>query len=218
MIARTAAPLALLCGALFLAACGEKDEDTASADLPEGCEAVEAPSPKTEQLKKPGPERLHSDRVSAVVETNCGMFEIDLDTVDFPRTASSFAYLVEEGFYDGTSFSYIDGTVVQGGDPIGDRTGGPGYFIDEPVPFATEYTRGTVAMAKTEVEPVGRSGSQFFVVYAADAGLRPQFAVLGEVTEGLEVIDRIAELREPGSETGAPRAPVVIERVTLRNG
>jgi peptidyl-prolyl cis-trans isomerase B (cyclophilin B) len=215
MIARTAVPLALLCGTLFLAACGEKDEDTTAADLPEGCEAVEGPSPKTEQLKKPGPELLHSDRVSAVVETSCGTFEIELDTVDFPKTASSFAYLVEEGFYDGTSFSYVDGAVIQGGDPIGDRTGGPGYSIDEPVPFGTEYTRGTVAMAKTEVEPVGRSASQFFVVYAADAGLRPQFAVLGEVTEGLDVVDRIAELREPGSETGAPRAPVVIQRVTL---
>jgi len=62
-------------------------------------------------------------------------------------------------------------------------------------------------MAKTETEPIGRSGSQFFVVYAADAGLQPQFAVLGKITAGIEVIDRIAELREPGSDTGEPLAP-----------
>lgn len=213
-------PLILLAAlaAMLLVACGEKDEEVASSDLPEGCEEVDAPEPSDEQVKKPGPELLHSDQVNAVVETSCGSFEIALDTVKFAKTSSSFAYLVEEGFYDGTSFSYIDGSVAQGGDPIGDRTGGPGYSIDEAVPFDTEYRRGTVAMAKTEVEPIGRSGSQFFVVYAADAGLPPQFAVLGEVTEGIDVIDRIAELREPGSDTGAPRAPVVIERITLRKG
>jgi len=215
---RFATILITFAAALAITACGEKEEGTVSSELPEGCEAVEAPEPKTEQVKKPGPELLHSDEVTAVVETSCGSFEIALDTVKFAKTASSFAYLVEEGFYDGTSFSYIDGSVAQGGDPIGDRTGGPGYSIDEAVPFDTEYRRGTVAMAKTEVEPIGRSGSQFFVVYAADAGLPPQFAVLGEVTEGIDVIDRIAELREPGSDTGAPRAPVVIERITLRNG
>ena len=82
----------------------------------------------------------------------------------------------------------------------------------------TEYTRGTVAMAKTEVEPSGRSGSQFFVVYAADAGLQPQFALLGKVTQGFDVVERIAELRDPGSESGAPRAPVVIDRITLDEG
>lgn len=212
---RPAAVLLTLVAAIALAACGEKQEGPAAADLPQGCEEVEAPEPKDEQVKQPGPELLHSDRVSAVVETSCGTIEIALDTVKFAKTASSFAYLVEEGFYDGTSFSYVDGSVVQGGDPIGDRTGGPGYSIDEAVPFDTEYTRGTVAMAKTEVEPIGRSGSQFFIVYAADAGLRPQFAVLGEVTEGIDVVDRIAELREPGSDTGAPRAPVVIDRITL---
>jgi peptidyl-prolyl cis-trans isomerase B (cyclophilin B) len=216
MIARTVVPLALLLAALALVACGEKDEESPAADLPVGCEPVEAPAPKTEQVRRPPREpQLRGEDVTALIETSCGPVEIALETKRFPKTTSSFAHLVEAGFYKGTQFSYIDGSVVQGGDPIGDRTGGPGYSIDEPVPFATEYTRGTVAMAKTEVEPVGRSASQFFVVFAADAGLRPQFAVLGEVTHGIEVIDRIAELREPGSETGAPRAPVVIGRVTL---
>lgn len=209
---RTIAVLAVLA----LAACGEKDEaEIAPADLPPGCENVSAPEPKQEQLKPPDKQLDASDELTAVVETSCGTIEIALDTVKFAKTASSFAYLVEEGFYDGTSFSYIDGSVVQGGDPIGDRTGGPGYSVDEAVPFDTEYTRGAVAMAKTEVEPIGRSGSQFFIVYAADAGLQPQFAVLGEVTEGIDVVDRVAELREPGSDTGAPRAPVVIDRITL---
>jgi peptidyl-prolyl cis-trans isomerase B (cyclophilin B) len=213
MIRRSLA-LVVLLAALTLAACGEKDEDTA-ADLPEGCTAVEAPLPRTEKLEKPGRELLQGE-VTAVVETSCGPFSIALDTEKFPKTASSFAHLVDEGFYDDTSFSYVDGSVVQGGDPVGDRTGGPGYFIDEPVPFDTEYTRGTVAMAKTEVEPIGRSGSQFFVVYAEDAGLPAEFAVLGDVTYGMDVIDRIAELRDTGSETGAPSAPVVIDTIALQ--
>jgi cyclophilin family peptidyl-prolyl cis-trans isomerase len=213
-------PLALACllaaAALALAACGEKEEDEAAAGLPEGCTAVEEPLPRTEKLDKPPRELVRGQQITAVVETNCGPFSIELDTEKFAKTATSFVHLVDEGFYDNTSFSYVDGSVVQGGDPVGDRTGGPGYSVDEAVPFDTEYTRGTVAMAKTAVEPVGRSGSQFFVVYAADAGLPPEFARLGEVTYGMEVIDRIAELRDPGSETGAPTVPVVIDTITLQ--
>ncbi|HYU60814.1 MAG TPA: peptidylprolyl isomerase [Solirubrobacterales bacterium] len=205
-----------LIGALALGACGGDGEEESSAALPSGCKPVAQPPAKPEQLPKPDEQLSASDRVTAIVETSCGTFEIALDTATSPETTGSFTYLADRGFYDGTSFSYIDGSVVQGGDPIGDRTGGPGYFVDEPPPVDAEYTRGTVAMAKTEVEPTGRSGSQFFVVYAADAGLQPQFAVLGEVTEGIDVVDRIAELREPGSENGAPRAPVVIESITLR--
>jgi peptidyl-prolyl cis-trans isomerase B (cyclophilin B) len=207
----------LLSAGLIVSGCGEKDEDTA-ANLPEGCRAVATPPAKHEQLPKPHERLSASDRVTAVVETNCGPFSIRLDTKTSPETTGSFAYLVDKGFYDQTSFSYVDGSVVQGGDPAGDRTGGPGYFVDEPPPPATAYTRGTVAMAKTEVEPAGRSGSQFFIVYVADAGLQPQFALLGRVTNGFDVVNRIAELRDPGSETGAPRAPVVIERITLDEG
>ena len=215
MLGRRILLACLLLAALAIAACGEKDEDTSSA-LPDGCTAVEQPLPRTEKLDKPTrDDSVAGQSLTAVVETNCGPFSIELDTDKFPRTASSFAYLAGEGFYDDTSFSYVDGSVVQGGDPAGDRTGGPGYFIDEPVPFDTEYTRGTVAMAKTEVDPIGRSESQFFVVYAADAGLPAEFAILGEVTYGMDVIDRIAELRDEGSETGAPTAPVAIDTIRL---
>jgi peptidyl-prolyl cis-trans isomerase B (cyclophilin B) len=206
---------AALAGALLLAGCGGDEDDDGSApeSLPVGCQPVEPPPPKEVDLRRPkgaAPEAL-----AALVETSCGPFEIELDTARSPKTASSFAFLAEHGFYEDTSISYIDESVVQGGDPAGDRTGGPGYFVDEPPPFDTEYTRGTVAMAKTEVDPIGRSGSQFFVVYEPDAGLPPEFAVLGRVTQGMDTIDRIAELRDPGSETGAPEAPVVVDRIRL---
>ena len=220
MLARWLALACLLLAAtLVLGACGGDDEESASSGLPEGCTEVDAPLPRTEKIDKPAPEdSVAGQKLTAVVETSCGPFSIALDTKLFPKTTSSFAHLADEGFYDDTSFSYVDGSVVQGGDPVGDRTGGPGYFVDEGVPFDTEYTRGTVAMAKTEVDPIGRSESQFFVVYAEDAGLPAEFAVLGEVTYGMDVIDRIAELRDPGSESGAPTAPVVIDTISLEQG
>ena len=97
--------------------------------------------------------------------------------------------------------------MIQGGDPLGTGRGGPGYSVDEPPPSDAEYTRGTVAMAKTAVEPPGRSGSQFFVVTAADAGLPPDYALLGEVSSGEDVVDRIAELGDPASGEPARRWP-----------
>jgi peptidyl-prolyl cis-trans isomerase B (cyclophilin B) len=204
----------VLVAALLAVACGGDDGDDGTAEsLPVGCEPVDPPPPKEEDLRRP--KATPQESQSALVETSCGPFEVSLDTSLAPKTTSSFAFLVQHGFYEDTSISYIDESVIQGGDPTGDRTGGPGYFIDEPPPFDTEYTRGTVAMAKTEVDPIGRSGSQFFVVYEPDAGLPPEFALLGRVTQGMDVVDRIAELRDPGSETGAPRAPVVIERIRL---
>jgi peptidyl-prolyl cis-trans isomerase B (cyclophilin B) len=153
----------------------------------------------------------------AVVDTSCGSFEIELDTRSSPRTTASFANLVEEGVYDGTGFHRIvPDFVIQAGDPRGDGTGDAGYFVDELPPDDVAYTRGTVAMAKTEVEPPGRSGSQFFVVVAADAGLPADFALLGELGSGLDVVERIAKLGDPAAgQSGAPLAPVVIASMTL---
>jgi len=105
--------------------------------------------------------------------------------------------------------------VIQGGDPTQTGTGGPGYFVDEPPPQDLDYTRGVVAMAKSPVEPPGRSGSQFFVVTAADAGLTPDYALVGKVTSGLEVVRRIEQL---GTAGGQPTAPVVIQRTRLELG
>jgi peptidyl-prolyl cis-trans isomerase B (cyclophilin B) len=199
--------------AAVLAGCGGDDDDE-SADLPSGCEEVEEPEPRevtAERSKEPVP-----PGTTAVVETSCGTFEIALDVARAPETTASFAGLVEQGFYDGLAIPRIEpGYVIQTGDPKGDQTGGPGYFVDEPPPQDLSYTRGTVAMAKTEAEPPGRSGSQFFVVTAADAGLSPDYALVGEVTEGLEVVQAIEQLGGPG---GKPEAPVVVERVTLREG
>ena len=201
-----------LAAATLLGACGEDDDDGQASAEPEACAQVDRPSPKQDSFEKPA-EQL-SGPASAIVTTNCGEFTIKLDTERAPKTTSSFAGLVEQGLYDDTLIHRIEpGFVVQGGDPNGDGTGGPGYFVDEPPPQDLTYTKATVAMAKTEAEPPGRSGSQFFVVTApADAGLPPDYALLGRVTEGYETIEAIEGL------AGSPSVPAVIETITLQSG
>jgi cyclophilin family peptidyl-prolyl cis-trans isomerase len=202
--------LAALAAALVLAACGGDDD---------GEETTAAAEPKTQFAK---PERVLGRwaKATAVVATSQGAFEIELDTRTSPKTTNSFAFLARQGFYDGTAFHRIvPGFVIQGGDPTGTGTGGPGYFVDEPPPADTEYVRGTVAMAKTSVEPPGRSGSQFFVVVAADAGLAPQYALLGRVSAGFPICQRIAQLGDPASgQTGTPLEEVTISSVEIERG
>ena len=107
--------------------------------------------------------------------------------------------------------------MIQGGDPVGDGTGGPGYFVDEPPPSETAYTKGIVAMAKTPAEPPGRSGSQFYVVTGADAGLPTDYALVGEVVDGEDTVTAIEDLGIEGAD-GPPSQPVVIEKATLEEG
>ena len=196
---------------------GGGDDGGASAGvgaLPEGCQDASAPEPKEVSLS--APESLEPVGGSAVVATSCGTFKIALDTDRAPVTVASFENLVNEGVYDGTTFHRIvPGFVIQGGDPAGDGTGGPGYSVDEAPPDDLVYSQGIVAMAKSDAEPPGRSGSQFFVVLSADAGLPPDFALVGEVSEGFDVVEAIAGLGDPASPDGTPTAPVLIEQITL---
>jgi len=158
---------------------------------------------------------LDSSKTTTVgVLTNFGRFDIRLDVKDSPCTTSSFAALVRKGFFDGTHFHRIvPGFVIQGGDPTGTGKGGPGYTVRDVPPADATYTKGVVAMAKTGAEPSGTSGSQFFVVTAADAGLPPQYAILGAVTKGLRVVDRIGKLGNPATER--PTRKVVIQRMIV---
>jgi cyclophilin family peptidyl-prolyl cis-trans isomerase len=198
----------------LLTGCGGGGEKSTSVALPAGCSKVSTPSPK--RLHLSAPTQALRGPATATVETSCGSFEIVLDTARAPKTTSSFAYLARRGVYDDTLFHRIvPGFVVQGGDPSGSGSGGPGYFVDEPPPQNLSYTRGIVAMARSPVEPPGRSGSQFFVVTEPDAGLTPDYALLGRVSTGFDVVQRIEQL---GSSSGRPRAPVTIRRITIRGG
>jgi peptidyl-prolyl cis-trans isomerase B (cyclophilin B) len=203
----------VLMAALTVAACEGDDGATTTTAAWRTAPECEPGRGNAVEKVKPG------ETLTAVVETNQGAFSIALATSDSPRTVGSFVCLAKQGFYDGLTFHrVVSDFVVQGGDPAGDGTGGPGYSVDEKPPRDMEYTEGTVAMAKTAAEPIGRSGSQFFVVTAADAGLPPEYAVLGAVSEGEDAIDRIESLADPGLGPGGgkPLEPVVIERVAIR--
>jgi peptidyl-prolyl cis-trans isomerase B (cyclophilin B) len=223
MLRLTALILCLGCG-LFVAACGGDDDsgDEAAATpppteeaAPAGCESADEPEPKGEgNLKKPKEQLDPAKTYVATVSTNCGDFEITLDAKRAPKTGGSFKHMVDKGFYDGLTFHRIvPGFVIQGGDPAGDGSGGPGYSVVEAPPEGLAYVKGVVAMAKTQIEDPGTSGSQFFVVTGEDAQLPADYALLGEVTKGQEVVDLIGVA--PVGPDEQPVEPVVIESVTI---
>ena len=202
--------------ALALAACGggdEEDENDAAATG--GCEEVDAPDPKPEGTRTAPTEALDEGTTyRLVVETNCGSFTIELDQKSAPKTSASMVALARDGFYDDTIIHrVVPAFVIQGGDPTGTGSGGPGYqTIDRP-PQNAQYTRGVVAMAKTATDPPGAAGSQFFVVTAADSGLPPEYAVVGEVSDGLDTVEKIDHLGN--AQTEKPSQTVLIRRVRV---
>ena len=202
--------------AILIGRSGGGDDDSTTASSSGGCEEVEAPKPKHVSLKAPQQTVKKGEKLTAVVETSCGTFDIALDSTRAPKTVNSFVYLSDEGFYDDLTFHRIaPGFVIQGGDPLGTGTGGPGYSVDEKPPANLAYTKGTVAMAKSSAEPPGRSGSQFYVVTAADAGLPPEYALVGKVDKGYDVVTRIEKL---GTAAEKPKQTVLIEKITIEKG
>jgi peptidyl-prolyl cis-trans isomerase B (cyclophilin B) len=151
-----------------------------------------------------------------VITTNRGEITMELDPQLAPVTVNNFVVQARSGFYDGLTFHrVVPGFVIQGGDPTGTGTGGPGYkTVDTPPPGAT-YTQGVVAMAKAGDEAPGTSGSQFFVVTGGDIGLPPEYAVVGQVTEGMSTVLEIDAL---GVGDGPPSMPVVLQKVTVEEG
>src|SRR5262245_21703941 len=230
MRARLVASLLLLAAVLLLAAaCGSDDEDAESAATTEagaattsagsetgagGCQDVEAPAPRTEGTLKAPTKPLPEGDYSAVVTTNCGAFTIELTQAASPNAVNSFVTLAEDGFFDDTVFHRIvPGFVIQGGDPTATGTGGPGYQTVDTPAQTTQYPFGTVAMATGAADPPGAAGSQFFVVTAPDAQLPPEYAVIGRVTEGSDVVMQIGMLGDPATEQ--PTQPFVIESIEI---
>jgi len=233
--------IAILTAVLLVAACGKDtaigdDEPapaatvarTATSTTPaisprsarDGCTAVPAPEPSKNPTRRLSRKKLNPKRTYvAVLDTNCGTIRVLLAVRRAPKTTSSFAGLVRGGFYDGLTFHRIakpggNDYVIQGGDPLGDGNGGPGYSVVEKPGKRTRYVRGVVAMAKTATDRPGTSGSQFFIVTAASAPLPPDYAILGRVVGGERVVRRIARLAtDPVTEM--PVDPVVIERVRI---
>ena len=195
----------------------EGSKESAKGEGASACKEVEQPKPREESLPKPKMTTKKGEKVTAVVETNCGTFDIDLATTEAPTIANSFAYLAEEGFYNDLTFHRIvPEFVIQGGDPTGTGSGGPGYEVVEAPPKNLKYTLGTVAMAKTAEAPSGASGSQFYVVSGPQGEtLPPEYALVGKVTKGLSVVETIGE---QGNAEEKPTQPIVIEKMSIERG
>jgi len=209
--------------ALAVAGCGGGDDQesastttaaTQTGSSAPGCKKVDQPEAKADGGQTKPSASLAAGKTYALdFETNCGSFTVTLDLKSAPNTAASLVSLAKSGFFDGTIFHRIvPGFVIQGGDPTGTGSGGPGYSTVDVPPADGKYTYGTVAMAKTGAEPPGTAGSQFFVVTAPDAGLPPEYAIVGTVTKGLETVDRIGNL---GNAAEQPTQTVVVQRVTV---
>jgi cyclophilin family peptidyl-prolyl cis-trans isomerase len=200
--------------AAALTACGSSG--TKTADIPSGgdtqpasaatpkpaissgpCKQIaKAPAPKPDGgAQKPTKPLDSSKKWALVFQTSCGNFTVALDLKSAPNASASMVSLAKAGFFKATIFHRIvPGFVIQGGDPTGSGTGGPGYSTVDKPPASVKYTHGVVAMAKTGSEAPGTAGSQFYVVTGADAGLPPDYAVIGKVTKGLDIVDEIGKL------------------------
>ena len=148
---------------------------------------------------------------SATMVTTKGTLEIHLDPIAAPVTVNSFVFLARWHYYDGIIFHrVIPGFVLQGGDPTGTGTGGPGYRFNDELPKPGRYELGSLAMANSGPNT---NGSQFFVISGPDGvRLPPLYSLFGKVVAGLDVVAAINDL---GSPSGAPKERVVIESVTI---
>ena len=207
---------ALLAAAAFAGGCGGGNDEASSQSVP-GCTAVEAPEPREPESREAPTAELDPDVThTAVVSTNCGEFTITLAPSRSPHATASFAALAEDGYFDDTIFHRIvPEFVIQGGDPTATGTGGPGYTTVDTPAKETQYTLGTVAMAKTAAEPRGAAGSQFFVVTSDEIQLPGDYAVIGEVTSGFETVARIGGYGDAG---GVPTITVVVESIEISRG
>ncbi len=147
----------------------------------------------------------------ATMVTTKGTMELWLDAAGAPNTVNSFVFLARWHYFDGIVFHrVIPGFVLQGGDPTGTGTGGPGYRFDDELPKAGRYEIGSLAMANAGPNT---NGSQFFIISGPDGvRLPPLYALFGKVVKGLDVVQAINDI---GSPSGAPRERVIIESVTI---
>ena len=156
------------------------------------------------------------DKVLADVDVkDFGVIKLELDAKAAPKTVANFVKLSKEGFYNGLKFHRIvQGFMIQGGDPKGDGTGGPGYNI--PPEIGLKHTKGAIAMARTSgsAETTPSSGSQFYITLDVQSFLDGQYTVFGQVFEGLDIVDAIVNV--PRDENDKPKTPVKIIKVEIK--
>jgi len=204
--------------AFAVAGCGGGDDEAANGGdtttAVTECADVEAPAARDAETREAPTEDLDPSTTYALTfDTSCGSFTVTLDQKAAPKTAASLVALAKDGYFDDTIFHrVVPGFVIQGGDPTQTGAGGPGYSTVDAPPSDAAYTKGVVAMAKSQVEAPGTSGSQFFVVTGENAGLPPEYAIVGTMTDDMDAVERIDAL---GVSDGPPSKPVVVSSVTV---
>src|SRR5947209_18524723 len=150
-------------------------------------------------------------KYTATMETTLGTINIEFYPALAPNHVNSFVFLAREGFYDGVIFHrVIPGFMIQGGDPTGTGSGGPGYRVKQEF-NPTPHKRGILSMARTN-DP-NSAGSQFFIMHADSPFLDNQYTVFGNVTSGIEVVDKI--VTQPRDSSDRPKNPAKINKVTI---
>ncbi len=165
----------------------------------------------TKQYDSPPELKIDLDKsYTATLDTNHGEVVIELDAVRSPQTVNNFVFLAREGFYSGVIFHrVIEGFMIQGGDPTGTGSGGPGYRFRDEIEGTGSYDRGVVAMANSGPHT---NGSQFFICHT-DARLPHSYTIFGKVASGLEAVDSIATAATDRNDR--PHDDVVINKVTI---
>lgn len=176
--------------------------------------AHDDPSARNNKYSAPPAMQIDPNKTyTATIETTKGTLTVELFAAEAPRTVNNFVFLARDDFYDGIKFHrIIKDFMVQTGDPLGEGFGGPGYrFEDEPV--TRSYVRGTLAMANSGPNT---NGSQFFIVHQ-DYPLPPNYTIFGQVTDGLDVLDAIADTPVTMGQGGDPVPSVPTEDVRILN-
>ena len=178
------------------------------------CPATDGSSPRTTTFATPPPICIDPTKAySAVIDTNLGSFTVSLDAKKAPTTVNNFVVLARYHFYDGLTFHrVVPNFVIQGGDPAGDGSGGPGYTIGEEPPADKTYQKYDLAMAKTGAP--NSTGSQFFVVTGDPSALNQAgtYSLFGHVTAGTEVVDKIGTVEVDGQK---PKQTITMSKVTI---
>ena len=215
--------MTVLLGALCLTGCGSTDNNTA-ADRNVSSAAVSSPAADAES--NVASDNEDSDLLSGkhhikIKVKDYGTISVELDADVAPITVTNFVDLAKDGFYDGLTFHrIISGFMIQGGDPLGNGTGGSdktikGEFSENGVENSISHVRGTISMARSQ--DYDSASSQFFIMHKDNPGLDGQYAAFGTVTKGMEVVDKICEDAKPTDDNGtipSDQQPV-IEKITI---
>lgn len=239
-VASVTVALAVVAGLMIYATADDDGGDGAAGDgdgrqrAAGPCPEIDAPPSDPQQYDSPP--RLSVERkidYSAVVTTSCGDIEMDLLEDEAPKTVANFVFLANEGFYQGLTLHRVErNLVIQGGDPSGDGTGGPGYSIPDENPQGSQvYVYGAVGMANSGPNT---GGSQFFVVVhdaqnrddpsqLRPAGFPPNYAVFASVAQSsYETLEKIRKIPTQGgadpSQASRPEVPVYIESIEIIEG